>query len=72
MTRRTLMAVGFGVLFGSTRKAFAHHSTAMYEMANPVTVKGTVKRFEWTNPHAFIFMDVKDEKAGSSSGKSSS
>ncbi len=64
MTRRTLIAAGFGVLFGSTRKAFAHHSTAMYEMAKPVTVRGTVKRFEWTNPHAFIVMDVKDEKAG--------
>jgi DNA/RNA endonuclease YhcR with UshA esterase domain len=40
----------------------AHHSTAMYDMANPVTVTGTVKRFEWTNPHAFIFLDVTDEK----------
>ena len=34
----------------------------MYDMANPVTVKGSVKRFEWTNPHAFIFLDVKDDK----------
>jgi hypothetical protein len=42
--------------------AMAHHSTAMYDMASPVTVKGTVKRFEWTNPHAFIFIDVKDDK----------
>jgi hypothetical protein len=41
---------------------FAHHSTAMYDMANAVTVTGTVKRFEWTNPHAFIFIDVKDDK----------
>jgi hypothetical protein len=40
----------------------AHHSTAMYDMANPVTVKGAVKRFEWTNPHAFIYLDVTDEK----------
>jgi hypothetical protein len=40
----------------------AHHSTAMYNMATPVTVTGTVKRFEWTNPHAFVFLDVKDEK----------
>ena len=39
-----------------------HHSTAMYDMNNPVTVTGVVKRFEWTNPHAFIFLDVKDEK----------
>ena len=40
----------------------AHHSTAMYEMANPTTISGTVKRFEWTNPHAFIYLDVKDDK----------
>ena len=42
--------------------SFAHHSTAMYNMANPVTVTGTVKRFEWTNPHAYIYMEVTDEK----------
>src|SRR5580693_631660 len=40
---------------------FAHHSTAMYNMANPTTVTGTVKRFEWTNPHAYIYLEVKDE-----------
>ena len=65
MTRRALLTVGLGLLFGSTQKTWAHHSTAMYDMANPVTVKGTVKRFEWTNPHAFIFLDVKDDKTGS-------
>ena len=42
--------------------SFAHHSTAMYNMANPVTVSGTVKRFEWTNPHAYIYLEVTDEK----------
>jgi hypothetical protein len=36
----------------------------MYDAQNPVTVSGAVKRFEWTNPHAFIFIDVKDEKTG--------
>jgi hypothetical protein len=41
---------------------FAHHSTSMYDMNNPVTVTGVVKRFEWTNPHAFIFLEVKDQK----------
>jgi hypothetical protein len=40
----------------------AHHSTAMYDMENPVSITGTVKRFEWTNPHAFIYLTVKDEK----------
>src|ERR1700719_4068922 len=42
--------------------SFAHHSTAMYNMASPTTVTGVVKRFEWTNPHAFIYLEVTDEK----------
>lgn len=61
MDRRTFLTAGLGVLVGA-RIAHAHHSTAMYDMANPVTVKGSVKRFEWTNPHAFIFLEVKDDK----------
>lgn len=43
----------------------AHHSTAMYNMAAPTTVTGAVKRFEWTNPHAFIYLDVKNDKGES-------
>jgi hypothetical protein len=39
----------------------AHHSTAMYDSAHPVTVTGTVKRFEWANPHAFVYLEVKDQ-----------
>jgi len=51
-----------GVL-GALRSADAHHSTAMYDMAVPKTVKGTVKRFEWTNPHAFIYLEVVEPGA---------
>ena len=60
-TRRAYLAAGIGVLM-TARPARAHHSTAMYDMANPKTIRGTVKRFEWTNPHAFIFLEVKDDK----------
>ncbi|HKE86313.1 MAG TPA: DUF6152 family protein [Vicinamibacterales bacterium] len=63
MNRRALLITGLGVLVGS--RLSAHHSTAMYDMANPVTVKGSVKRFEWTNPHAFIYLEVKDDKGAS-------
>jgi hypothetical protein len=49
-------------LFLTSVQVLAHHSTAMYNMATPVTVTGTVKKFEWTNPHAFIYLEVKDEK----------
>ena len=65
VARRCMRLVGLGVVLGlmlSTPTVFAHHSTAMYNMASPVTVTGTVKRFEWTNPHAFIFLEVKDDK----------
>jgi hypothetical protein len=61
VTRRGFLAAGAGVVIAA-RTAHAHHSTSMYDMANPVTVRGTVKRFEWTNPHAFIFLEMKDEK----------
>ncbi len=62
MTRRALLASLAAMIAASARTVHAHHSTAMYDMGNPVTVKGTVKRFEWTNPHAFIFLEVKDDK----------
>src|SRR5690349_2978097 len=46
------MRLGTGVL--------AHHSTAMYDADHPTTVTGTVKRFEWTNPHAHVYLSVLD------------
>jgi hypothetical protein len=38
--------------------AAAHHSFAMFDAGKLVTVAGTVKEFQWTNPHAFIVMMV--------------
>lgn len=61
INRRELLLTGLGVLAVAKTTA-AHHSTAMYDMANPKTIKGVVQRFEWTNPHAFLFIEVKDEK----------
>ena len=44
--------------------AQAHHSFAMFDLTKEVTVNGTVKQFQWTNPHAYIQLVAKD-----SSGK---
>ena len=58
--RLTVLVLGLGLL--TSVPMLAHHSTAMYDMANPTTVTGTVTKFDWTNPHAFIYLDVKNEK----------
>jgi Family of unknown function (DUF6152) len=42
--------------------AFAHHSLALYNMTNPVTLKGVVTRLEWANPHVHLYIEVKDSK----------
>ena len=38
--------------------ALAHHSFAMFDTANPATLTGVVTDFQWTNPHAYIELDV--------------
>ncbi len=44
--------------------AFAHHSFAMFDSSKTVTFKGTVKELEWTNPHSWLRITVKDEASG--------
>ena len=39
----------------------AHHSTAMFDMAHPITLTGTVAAFDWANPHSYIRIDVKTD-----------
>lgn len=39
---------------------WAHHSFVMFETTKQVSLAGTVTSFEWTNPHAYIELDVKD------------
>lgn len=38
--------------------ALAHHSFAMFDQTKLMTLDGTVHEFQWTNPHAFIELDV--------------
>ena len=41
--------------------AHAHHSFAMFDLQKEVRVSGTVKQFQWTNPHAYIQLVAKDD-----------
>jgi len=44
--------------------ASAHHSFAMFDATKEVTMSGTVKEFEWTNPHSWLRVTVNDQKTG--------
>jgi hypothetical protein len=57
-----LLAFAAGLIWLAT-PAFAHHSTAEYDMTASTSVKGTVTKFEWSNPHAYIYIQAKDDKA---------
>ena len=41
--------------------AVAHHSFAMFDADKKVTIEGTVKEFQWTNPHSWILMNVANQ-----------
>ena len=56
---RLLTVVTFIAVLSAT--VLAHHGRgATYDMKKRVTLKGTVSRVEWRNPHVLIYMDVKD------------
>ena len=44
--------------------AVAHHSFAMFDAQKTLTLQGTVKELEWTNPHAWLRIMVDDQKVG--------
>ena len=64
---KTLCITAAALLLASTRISAHHAFAAEYDVNERVTVSGTVTRFEWTNPHAWLYVDGKDE-----SGKATS
>ena len=61
-------ALGLSLLLAAAAAtpAFAHHSTASFDMQKTVEIAGTVKDFQWTNPHTWtnVTVDGKTPIAG--------
>jgi hypothetical protein len=55
------LAIGCGLLCSSL-PLMAHHSfAAEYDSKKTITVRGMVQKVAWVNPHAYVWVDVKDE-----------
>jgi hypothetical protein len=59
MSRWWAGALGSAALL--TGPVFAHHSAVMFDDAKEITVSGTVKEFQYTNPHSWLLVDVKND-----------
>lgn len=58
---RLVAMVGGALLF--VAPATAHHSASLkYDPNNVITLRGTITKVEWTNPHIYFYMDVADER----------
>lgn len=53
-------AAVLGALGGVAPMISAHHSFAMFDRTRTATVSGTVREFQWTNPHAYIQITVRE------------
>jgi len=62
-----LAAALFAAPLLASGPALAHHSFAMFDRQKQITLKGTVKEFQWTNPHSFIQIEVVDPQGASAS-----
>ena len=55
-----LFAVSLAGVLALAGTASAHHSGAMYDSSKKDTLRGVVTDFEWTNPHAWLQVEVVD------------
>ena len=63
MSRKLLVAVALALC--PIVASHGHHSfSAEFDRDKPIKLTGTVTKVEWTNPHARIYIDVKDDTSG--------
>ncbi len=62
VTRKLLVMVVLAAAVAiASRPALAHHGAAAYDTTKTVTIKGTVNKWIWSNPHCLLFVDTTDD-----------
>jgi hypothetical protein len=62
---KTALYLGLCASLTASVGAFAHHSMSMFDRDKIIMLDGTVKDFQWTNPHSWLDVMVPDGKGGS-------
>ena len=62
LRRQLLELIAGAATVTASGGAYAHHSFAMFDAEKKVELEGVVKEFQWTNPHAWIMLNVAGEQ----------
>jgi hypothetical protein len=57
---QVVFAFALSLLFGAVSLLAHHSAAAAYDIGKKVTLKGTVTKLDWKNPHIFYYLDVKE------------
>jgi DNA/RNA endonuclease YhcR with UshA esterase domain len=64
MTRTVVTSLVLAAALFAAVPARSHHSNVAYEVNTVITVTGTVKEFQWVNPHTWLYVVVQDANGG--------
>ena len=60
MRKIGLLVAAAGILLSAAAPVLAHHAfSAEFDQSKPIKMSGEITKLEWTNPHAWLFVDVK-------------
>jgi hypothetical protein len=63
ITKLKIMAPALGLALAAALPVLGHHSfAAEYDPTRAIRIQGTLTKIEWTNPHSYFYVDVKDEQ----------
>ena len=54
--------VAAGMIAGGASVAMAHHSAAIFDASQTKVISGTVKKFDYSNPHTWVWLDVTNDQ----------